>query len=199
LAAGKSDPLRRNAARRISRVSHAAQGWLGHDEDHGFGAGTIVVSTAGCLLAGAGLMFFLDPDKGAARRSHAAGSVAACLNKTGSSMRSMGEGLAGKLWGKARDAESMARNFVNRKRIDSEQLVRDIRAQISHLSDRARGVQLMADADGDVTVTGDIARDEVDKFLEILHGVPGVSHVINRMTISGNAGDGRKPVASAGQ
>ena len=50
----------------------------------------------------------------------------------------------------------------------------------------------MADADGTVTVTGSAVREDVDALLTLLHRIPGVEHVINRLTINESAAESRR-------
>jgi len=69
------------------------------------------------------------------------------------------------------------------QQIDSDTLVQRIRAEMGHLSPNFNLIQAMADADGTVTLTGKIARYETDGLLTLLHDIPGVTHVINRMDI----------------
>jgi len=180
--AERTDPWRKVAARRVSRASHQAQAFLGHEEPHHFGAGTLLSSTIGCCAVGAGLMYFLDPKQGHARQKWAADKIMGCVKQTGQAMRGIGRDMSHWIGGGTFEAEA-ARRF-ERARIDSEQLIRRIRAEISNRSLPVTQVQFMADADGTVTVTGNIRRDEVDGLLTALHRVPGVDHVINRLNTS---------------
>jgi gas vesicle protein len=174
--ADRSDDLRRRAAHRISQRSHRVQSWLGHEEHTGFGAGTLLSSTAGCCAVGAGLMYFLDSGRGRQRRAWVADKTMNCIHRTGKAMRSIGEMVSDRLHG----VESAGRTF--KSRIDSEQLIRRIRSELSGMA--IGQVQFMADGDGTVTVTGNIRPDDLDGLLTELHRIPGVEHVINRLVIN---------------
>ena len=111
-----------------NRASHKAQSWLGHEEHEGFGAGTLLSSTVGCCMVGAGLMYFLDPKQGRTRRAWMADKTTSCVHRTGRAMRGIGKDVSNRLRGMAHETESRARSFIGRGRADSDQLVRQIRS-----------------------------------------------------------------------
>lgn len=159
--------------------------WLGYKD--GFGGGTLTSTAVGCCAVGAGLMYFMDPDRGRARRAWFGDKTVSFVKDTGRTMRSTGRYMANWCRGMMYKTRSTAERMMSEARVDSERLVQRIRAEIGHLSPNFNRMQIMADADGTVTLTGSIVRSEVDDLLTLLHKIPGVSHVINRMTVTEGA------------
>jgi len=183
-------------SKRANAAKRRTGEWLGYED--GIGAGTITSTAIGFCAVGAGVMYFMDPNRGRARRAWIADKTASCVRTTGHTMRSIGRSLANRCQGLWHDSRETAENMMGgARRIDSEILVQRIRAEMGHLSPNFNLIQIMADADGTVTLTGNIARYEVDGLLTLLHRMPGVTHVINRMNVSETGSSQRIPATMA--
>ena len=122
---------------------------------------------------GATLMYFLDPQRGTARRTQA-------IDQTGGALRST-----------ARDIEIARRDLRNRARgtaadlrgrfrdeyVEDERLEERVRAEAGHhVESSLRGVEVKAEG-GTVTLGGQIAADDHDDLLEAARKVRGVEEV----------------------
>lgn len=88
-AAATSRDLRRRLANRI-------------DEDHGSGWGVVGVSSTalGTLAVGSAVMYLFDPQLGRARRTQCMDALASFFRRTGKTMHSVGQQVAGHMpWG----------------------------------------------------------------------------------------------------
>ena len=182
-----------HAVDRIGEVRRRVGSWIGQEEPRGFGTGAVVSSTVGCLAAGAGLMYFFDPQRGRTRRTWVIDKTSHCVRRTGNTVRATARDWAHRVRGMAHETGLIGPEHAAQDRVDSEQLIQRIRSEMGHFSDQPGNVQFMADATGAVMVTGNIARDELDRLLMLLHRIPGVAHVINRLHVS----DAGKPEASS--
>ena len=64
---------------------------------------------------------------------------------------------------------------------DGERLLQRVRSEIGHVVTYPTAIQLMADANGTVTVYGRVPSSEEDRLLSCIHAVPGVREIINRV------------------
>jgi gas vesicle protein len=171
------------------------------DPDHVRGPGHAAAYTSagvGAVALGAAAMYFLDPAKGAERRDFVVNQVSKCMQETGHVCRLAGQYVT-RLW--------HGRNGSPEPQLEAsdpmagEQLVRRVRGEISHLLANPARVQLMADADGIVTVYGIIPPDELDAVLMTITNVPGVTSVLDRLDSPDTADrtTGSSPMESAPQ
>jgi len=171
-------------SRRARNANRQARSWFGHEHHEGFGTATVTSTALTCCAVGAGMMYCLDPDRGRARRHYLYDKAGKLVRETGRTMRSVGSGLAHRARRFFHGSRVAAEAYIGgTQRIDSEQLVARCRAELGHYSRQAQQVQIMADADGTITLTGTIAREDVDGLLTLIHRVPGVTHVIDRLEV----------------
>jgi len=175
-ARDSTHPLRHKIARTI-------------DPDHVRGPGHAAAWTGagvGAVAMGAAAMYFFDPDKGRERRDYVVNQVSKCVQETGHVCRLAGQYVM-RLWHRgaaSRGPGSQASRSTGSGQADpmaGEQLVRRVRGEISHLLANPAQVQLMADADGMVTLYGKIPANELDPVLIAINNVPGVRSVIDRL------------------
>jgi gas vesicle protein len=184
---------------RAAKAAHQTGDWIDPEERHdGIGAGIVTSTAVGCCAVGAGLMYFLDPNRGHARRTYVRDKTGQLLRNTSHTMRAMGKDIGDRarrfLYG-SRGTDESSNGRMNR--IDSAQLVSQIRAELGQFSPYANQIQLMTDADGTVTLTGTVPQAEIDGLLTLLHSIPGVTHVINRLETKPEAGNSRQHPVSA--
>jgi gas vesicle protein len=196
-------------SKRSSQARKQARAWLGHRErEQEASAAVMVTSTAlTCWTVGMGMMYFLDPNRGHARRSFVYDKTSKLVREAGRSMHRAGKDMANRARGLFYGSRARAEGWLGQsQRLDSEQLVSRCRAELGHYSPQAHQIQIMADADGTVTLTGKIAAVDADGVLNLIHRIPGVTHVIDRLDAgqgeetSGNArGQSMPSSAGAGQ
>ena len=175
----------RYAAHRARKNAQQATSWF-HDQthpSHGLGAPVYISSTAVLAALGAGAYYFYGTDQGAQRRQWVANEVSDCVQNTGRMMRKFGQEIGNRVSSLFNHGREAAQDIAQRARVDSEELIRRVREKVRQYIPDANQVQFMADGDGTVTVTGIIVPDKVQSLLSLLHDIPGVRHVINRIEI----------------
>lgn len=161
-------------------------------------AGHVVgyTSTAlGTLAAGAAAMYFLDPQRGRARRHYLIDQAQHILRETGTVCRRTGQDLINRLQGTAYEASSRFR-AVNPA--SGEQLVQRVRSELGHVISNPMQVQLMADANGAVTLYGRVPASEVDRLLSTVNNVRGVTQIVNRLDVQDLVQGGTSSTTGAG-
>jgi osmotically-inducible protein OsmY len=140
---------------------------------------TELVALLAGLGIGAALMYLLDPDRGARRRSLIKDKAARASRQAG---REIVE--------RANDAKNRAQGQVAQVRgrlmgegqLDDDQLVARVRAELGHRVDRARSVEVAAH-NGEITIRGQVSPDGVDEIVAAIRGVRGVKQVINELAV----------------
>ena len=136
----------------------------------------------GTLLAGAaigaGLMYLLDPDRGARRRHVLADQVTSALR---SGSRAARERLS--------DASNRARGLVAETRgrlregdVDDDTLVARVRAELGRHVEHARAIEVVADG-GTVTLRGAVPAGEQPALVAAVSRVRGVQRVDDRLDV----------------
>jgi osmotically-inducible protein OsmY len=139
---------------------------------------TGVVALLAGLGIGAALMYLLDPDRGARRRS-------LIRDKAGRASRVAGREIVER----AHDVKNRAQGQFAELRgrfaddaLDDDQLVARVRAELGHRSDRSRAIEIAA-SDGAITLRGQVPPDGVDDIVAVVRGVRGVKQVNNELEI----------------
>ena len=206
----------RSASDMAGDASDSASGWMGDwadrargmthgarhrmakalDPDHVRGPGHAVAYSAagaGTLALGAGLMYFLDPQRGRPRRAWVGQKMTRFLNDTGRTFRSTGRHVWNRMHGVAHGVTSQARSRLPGSApgpVDGEQLLRRIWAEVGHVLTYPSQVQIMTSAGGAVTLYGRVPAAEEDRLLATVHAVPGVTQIINRLQAADAGGSG---------
>lgn len=189
-ASDAGDELSSRARRFGKRAGKAGSSiravFTGEEEHEGVGAAGITSTALACCAVGAGLMYFLDPQRGRARRNMVSEKVGHFTRSTGQSMRATGQHLANRVRGTAYKTSRKARNLTGMSEpVSSEQLVSRIRSEMGHVITNPSQVQLMADTQGSVTVMGTCPASESEKLIVAIRAIPGVTDVINLLGSSG--------------
>jgi hypothetical protein len=154
-----------------------------HEEESHATAYTVAGISAAAL--GAGLIYLLDPQNGRRRRAMAVDQMTGIVNQTGRAFRQGGR-YVNDLMNRGRGAalETGKRFGVGgRERVSAEQLLQRVRAEMGHVVSHAGAIQVMADGDGVVTLSGRVLASEVDPLLTTVNKIPGVSQLINRLDV----------------
>jgi gas vesicle protein len=176
-------------AERARRQSHAARHRLAKaiDPEHVRGTGHAVGWTTagfGTLMLGAGLMYVLDPERGRGRRAWLGQKTTSILNDCGTMFRRTGRDLMNRARGTMYEARGGLQNLRGSSGdADGERLLQRVRSEIGHVVTYPTAIQLMADANGTVTVYGRVPSSEEDRLLSCIHAVPGVREIINRVEV----------------
>jgi gas vesicle protein len=141
----------------------------------------IAATAVGCAALGVGLMFLMDPQRGQARRKWLMDGVARLVRNTGSSFYRTGKDLADRATGAADD---MGRHYATGGPVASEQLQQRVRDELAGLCTQPDLIQVMADANGSITLTGTIPAAEFDKLMSSVEQVDGVVLVINHLDVA---------------
>jgi len=135
-------------------------------------------------IAGAGLAYFLDPDRGARRRAlvrdqtvRAGHKAADAAGATARDVRHRAQGLA---------AETRA--MFDRSTPPDDVLMERARAKLGRYSSHPRAISVTA-RDGVVTLEGPILASEMQGLLRAVRGLRGVRDVENRLDAHETAGN----------
>jgi hypothetical protein len=129
---------------------------------------------AGC---GAGLMFLLDPSRGARRRALVRDKFVRAAHKTRDAADATGRDLRNRIQGVRAWTES---RFTD-EHVDARTLCARVRTELGRVASHPRAVCVSA-RDGAVTLSGDVLASEVSSIVKAVAGVRGVEDVQNRMT-----------------
>ena len=137
-----------------------------------------MLTGVGCCALGVGLMYLMDPQRGRTRRAWLMDKTLSVTRRTGRWFNRTGRHLANRAYGVAAETRSMLHSAES---ISSEQLLRRVRAHIGRVVSHPRLVQVMADANGCVTLSGAIVARETDRLVSTIESIPGVCLVVNRL------------------
>jgi gas vesicle protein len=167
-----------------SRARSAASSYTPHvtlgDEGRGGHAGAYAATGIGTLLVGAGLMYFLDPQRGRQRRASAISQAEQCIRGTGRIFNRAGRQFANRAKGYAHDAQDW---FTTEDAVSAEQLLQRVRSEIGHVVSHSGAIQVMTDNQGRVTLHGKVLASEADKLVSTVKRVGGVTELINLLSV----------------
>lgn len=137
---------------------------------------------AGAAGLGAGLMYFLDPDRGTRRRKliedklvHASHVAGEGLQKTARDFRNRATG-----------AGATAKQRVSRDRTTDDVLTARIRARLGRIVSHPGAIEVTSEA-GTVTLTGPVLADEADRVISSVRKIRGVKDLADRLEIHDSA------------
>lgn len=132
------------------------------------------------LLLGAGLMYYLDPDRGRRRRAMARDRMVHYTHRADRAMdtaardiRNRAVGVASEARGRIRGGDDAPPSVIEAR----------VRSALGRASSHPGALGASADADGRVTLTGPILAEEVDRVVSRVESVRGVRDVIDRMEV----------------
>ncbi|HEX6138744.1 MAG TPA: SRPBCC family protein [Casimicrobiaceae bacterium] len=134
---------------------------------------------AGGALLGAAAMFLLDPDKGRRRRALARDKARSLLAHTRDAVGVAGRDASHRVQG----MRARARRFLDGGGApDDLQVIERVRARMGRIVSHPHAIQVGAN-DGRVTLSGPILADEVQRLLDVVRTVWGVSDVEDRLVV----------------
>jgi hypothetical protein len=165
-------------ARRTAAESAPAQWFHREEPSH---AGAYAGIGVGTLALGAAAMYLFDPQRGRQRRAQLVDQATSVCKRTGNVARQVGKDLRNRTTGYAHEARSWA--SWRGEPIGAEQLLQRVRSEMGHVVSHANAIQVMADGDGVVTLSGRVLASEVDALLTAVNKIPGVTQLINRLDV----------------
>lgn len=132
------------------------------------------------LLLGAGLMYYLDPDRGRRRRAmvrdqmvHYGHKADRAMDTAARDIRNRAVGVASEARGRIRGGDDAPPSVVEAR----------VRSALGRAASHPGALGASADQDGRVTLTGPVLTDEVDRVISAVESVRGVRDVIDRMEV----------------
>jgi len=146
-------------------------------EQHSSPVLPVTLTAVGCCAMGIGLMYLMDPERGRARRAWLSDTVGGFVKSTGQTFYRTGKDLSHRVAGGSNSGHSTGGPAT------SEQLLESVRSEIARVAPDNRHIDVMADVNGSVTLTGIIRPQDADRIIAAVEDVPGVILVINRLNI----------------
>jgi osmotically-inducible protein OsmY len=123
------------------------------------------------LGIGAAIMYFLDPQRGHARRTQARDQAAAAVRDAKWELETTRRDLRNRVRGKLAERRHADEEFVS-----DIQLVERVRAELGHNLESLHGLEITA-SNGIITVGGSLTADQRDRILSVVRKVRGVRQV----------------------
>lgn len=185
-AASLSAEKARDWTGRAGDAIGSPRSWFGYEEERHYGRTAAAYSATGigALLAGCGLMFLLDPQRGRQRRAVCLDKARSIVNRTGRTFNTLGRDLANRAYGTA--VETRGR-YMEGDSVSADQLLHRVRSELGHATRHASAIQVMTDNQGTVTLHGRALRGELEPVLACVRGVVGVNEVVNLLTVCDTA------------
>lgn len=133
------------------------------------------------LGAGAALMYFLDPDRGARRRALVRDKVARTERVASDATVVVRERLKNAR-NRARGRVHELRARLRREQVDDDTLVARVRSELGHHVEHASAIEVSA-CNGTVTLCGPIMESELADALSAARAVRGVREVENWLAV----------------
>ncbi|WP_437878488.1 SRPBCC family protein [Sorangium sp. So ce513] len=137
---------------------------------------------AAALGVGAGLMYTLDPDRGARRRAGARDKAVSLAHRTGTLIDKGARDLRHRSRGALADAKAKLR----KEPVSDAVLADRVRAKLGRVVSHPHAIDV-AVFDGHVTLRGPVLAHEVDGLLTAVSGVHGVKLVTNQLEVHRSA------------
>jgi hypothetical protein len=136
------------------------------------------------LGLGAGLMYFLDPERGRRRRALVRDKIAHTARIGEGAIEATGRDVAHRATGVTARVRRMARHGA----VDDLVLVERVRAKLGRYVSHPRAIDVDA-VDGRVTLRGPILLAEVKRVLKKVNRIPGVREVVSELEEHAEAGN----------
>jgi uncharacterized membrane protein len=144
------------------------------------GHGRSVVAGVG---VGAGLAYFLDPDRGARRRARLRDTLAHASTRTRRAIGTTSRDALHRTYGTA----AAIRSGLTQAPVTDEVVVERVRAKLGRLVSHPHAVGVMA-SDGVVRLRGPILKKEAERLIHAVHRIHGVREVIDQLERRERAG-----------
>lgn len=133
---------------------------------------------------GAGMTYFLDPDRRARRRARVLGGLAHAVNLTGRGVGATSRDALHRAYGTA----ASARSVLRRDRVTDPVLAQRVRAKLGRLVSHPHALEVTA-SDGTVTLAGPILQREAPHLIRAVRRMRGVCDVVDQLEKHEQAGN----------
>lgn len=138
------------------------------------------------VLAGAALMFLLDPARGNRRRALARDQLVHAGHEL-DHLRAAAASRARDLRNRAQGVMAEARRRMRTEPVDDDILLARVRSRLGHHTIRPGAIEVTAQG-GTVTLAGPALPDEAESLVATVSLVPGVRDVVDRLRIHTRSG-----------
>jgi uncharacterized membrane protein len=136
-------------------------------------------------MAGAGLMYLADPDRGKRRRAAVRDKVAARWHDVTNEL----DKAERDLWNRSHGLGAAVSSVWKNDDADGPVLMERVRSAIGRAVSHPRAVCVRFEGNGRIVLEGPVLRHEVDLLLKRVGSVPGVRETINRLEVHAEPGD----------
>lgn len=133
---------------------------------------------------GALAMYFLDPQRGHARRTLAQDRIFGIARKTKRRVSQIAKNIRNRSFGVVKDLQS----HLRANETDDSTLELRVRSSFGRKVSHARAIRVSA-MDGNITLSGPILKHEVKRLISCVENVPGVKSVTDELSKYDRAGD----------
>jgi osmotically-inducible protein OsmY len=135
------------------------------------------------LLAGAGVMYLLDPDRGRRRRALVRDRAARARHKVGDGL----DGTVRDLGNRVKGTAAALRSRFRRESVDDAILHDRVRSAMGRAVTHPAAIEANV-SDGRVTLRGVVLERELDDLLRTVRRVRGVTEVVNELAVHSEPG-----------
>jgi uncharacterized membrane protein len=137
------------------------------------------------VLLGAGLMYYLDPNRGHRRRSLVRDQWVHLTHRADDALDTAARDLRNRTLGMAAEARAKLR----RESVISPVLEARVRTELGRLVSHPGAIEVLAEENGTVALMGPVLADEAERLLAGVEAVNGVKIVVNELSVHRTAGD----------
>ena len=130
------------------------------------------------MALGAGMMYFLDPDKGGRRRALLRDQLVQGGHELDEAARAGVRHVRNRTKGLAYEAKA----GLTEHDVDDRKLVERVRSEMGRLVARPGDIHVDA-TEGRVMLTGEVSSDEIQPLVRAVKGVRGVDSIDNRLDV----------------
>jgi hypothetical protein len=147
-----------------------------------------IICALGSLGLGAGIVYYIDPDRGRTRRAKLRDKFVHFTNETGDFFSRTGRHLRNKMYGYYAEGRSAASNMMGgSESADDQTLTNRIRSELGRSTRNISGLNIRC-SNGRVSLSGTAPDAEISSIVTIISGVRGVTGVDNQLG-SGSTGN----------
>jgi hypothetical protein len=179
----------RTAADRLSEWGGSAQGKLAEirpmlsrgGSTHS--AGLAVGPLMGLIGGGAALMYLLNGEKGAERRTMLSDKTASWLRRAEDSIDALGTQVGDRIHAAMSDARARAHEEGQDMKSAAECIGEKIKDRLGRIVDNVDDLKYDLSPSGRVSLSGPMCRRDVDRVHAVLSAIPGVTEIEDRLTL----------------
>lgn len=141
----------------------------------------------GGIALGAIAMYLADPAQGRRRRALAQDKMRSLTNKTSGALNAAVHDASNRLSGLQAQANRIIGQGNKSKPIDNHVLEARVRSKLGRAMMNAHFIDVKAD-EGIITLRGSVPEEEKQQVVKLVHGIPGVLDVRDKLDVPGQSG-----------